>query len=179
MKKQTILCSTLIFLSMGETQAFLPRRREMSHIRTTSTAPLSPTVGSLWTARHSTSSLLPSCTQSTTTALNDMVGTGVFDPLIEAELCTTMAHVALDFTTLVSPSRSLMRFYAVIGRVFAISADYLPDHSIHTEELMIQLFLLGLAVRELVSDRVGILVSSSGGNNNTEVNNTDLITRQP
>lgn len=77
------------------------------------------------------------------------------DPTIEAELCTTMAHVALDFTGLVSPSRSIVRLLSVVGRLFAISADYLPDHSIHTEELMIQVFLLSLALRELFSDRLG------------------------
>lgn len=99
--------------------------------------------------------------------MSDGVAAGVFDPLIEAELCTTMAHVALDFTSLASPSRSVIRLFAVIGRVFAISADYLPDHSIHTEELMIQIFLLSWALRELVSDKIGALVTSKGQNNAT------------
>lgn len=48
-----------------------------------------------------------------------------------------------------------MRHFAVLGRVFAITADYLvPDQSIHTEELMIQVFLLSMALRELFSDTV-------------------------
>jgi len=81
-----------------------------------------------------------------------------FDPMIEAELCSTMAHVALDFTGLLSPSKSIVRLFSVVGRVFAISADYLPDHSIHTEELIIQIFLLSLSLRELLTERV------AGGN---------------
>jgi hypothetical protein len=63
------------------------------------------------------------------------------DPSVEAELCTTMAHMALDFTGLMSPSKSIIRLFAVIGRLLAISADYLPDHSIHSEEFIIQGFL--------------------------------------
>lgn len=72
-----------------------------------------------------------------------------FDPYLEAESLTVMAHLALDFSGFVlSPSRSLFRLAAVLGRVFAISADYVVDHSIHTEELMIQLFLITMALKE-------------------------------
>jgi hypothetical protein len=84
------------------------------------------------------------------------------DPSVEAELCTTMAHMALDFTGLMSPSKSIIRLFAVIGRLLAISADYLPDHSIHSEEFIIQGFLLALALRELVSERLGIATSKDG-----------------
>jgi hypothetical protein len=144
MKKPTILCSTLMLLSMGSAHGFLPNKPN-SFIRT---APSNYGVGN---GSHIT---------KRKTALNDVAAIGVLDPSIEAELCTTMAHVALDFTSLASPSRSLMRLFAVIGRVFAISADYLPDHSIHTEELMIQVFLLSLALRELFSDKLGAFVTA-------------------
>jgi hypothetical protein len=78
-----------------------------------------------------------------------------FDPTLEAESLTVMAHLALDFSGFVlSPSRSLLRLFAVLGRICAISADYIADHSIHTEELMIQLFLISVAVKEWVSDGV-------------------------
>lgn len=73
----------------------------------------------------------------------------VVDPYLEAESLTVMAHLALDFSGFVlSPSRSLFRLAAVLGRIFAISADYVVDHSIHTEELMIQLFLITMALKE-------------------------------
>jgi hypothetical protein len=64
-----------------------------------------------------------------------------------------MAHLALDFSGFVMcPSRSWLRLFAVLGRVFVISADYVVDHSIHTEELMIQLFLMSMALKELLSE---------------------------
>ncbi|KAG7365315.1 hypothetical protein IV203_038518 [Nitzschia inconspicua] len=73
----------------------------------------------------------------------------VVDPNLEAESLTVMAHLALDFSGFVmSPSRSLFRLFAVLGRIFAISADYVVDHSIHTEELMIQLFLISVALKD-------------------------------
>lgn len=92
--------------------------------------------------------------------MNLGVAGSAIDPTVEAELCTTIAHVALDFTGLMSPSKGIMRLFAVIGRLFAISADYLPDHSIHTEELTIQIFLLALALRELLSERFGNATST-------------------
>jgi hypothetical protein len=76
------------------------------------------------------------------------------DPSLEAELFAGLAHVALDFTGFLSPSKSLIRLFSVVGRVFAISADYLPDHSIHTEELVIQIFLIGIAMKDLVYDKL-------------------------
>jgi hypothetical protein len=39
----------------------------------------------------------------------------------------------------------------VIGRVLVILADYVPDHSIHPEELVFQLFMLGVAIKNLAS----------------------------
>ena len=104
----------------------------------------------------------PAFVDSSTTRLR-VIDSNI-DSAVEAELCTTLAHVALDFTGLVSPSRSIMRLFTVIGRVFAISADYLPDHSIHTEEIFIQGFLLTLALRELLSDRfLGFNATESKG----------------
>lgn len=80
----------------------------------------------------------------TTTSVQAMIPP---DPGVEAEVCSTMAHLALDFTGFLSPSRSLLRIVSVIGRLFAISADYLPDHNINPEELIIQIVLLSFALR--------------------------------
>ena len=72
---------------------------------------------------------------------------------VEAELLTTMAHVTMDFGGfIINPSKHLLRYFAVLGRIFVISADYISDHSIHPEELMIQLFLMIIAVREIIVD---------------------------
>eukprot|EP00534_Pseudo-nitzschia_fraudulenta_P000403 CAMPEP_0201124030 /NCGR_PEP_ID=MMETSP0850-20130426/10119_1 /ASSEMBLY_ACC=CAM_ASM_000622 /TAXON_ID=183588 /ORGANISM="Pseudo-nitzschia fraudulenta, Strain WWA7" /LENGTH=72 /DNA_ID=CAMNT_0047391209 /DNA_START=364 /DNA_END=582 /DNA_ORIENTATION=+ len=63
-----------------------------------------------------------------------------------------MAHVTMDFSGFVSPSKHLLRYFNVIGRVFVIAADYIIDHSIHPEELAIQLILMTLAIKEIVVD---------------------------
>ena len=72
---------------------------------------------------------------------------------MEAEVLTTMAHVTMDFSGFVNPSKNLLRYSIVLGRVFAISADYIIDHSIHPEELMIQLFLMAIAIKEIIFDK--------------------------
>jgi hypothetical protein len=78
---------------------------------------------------------------------------GMVDPSVEAESLTIMAHVALDFSGfVVTPSRSLLRLFAVLGRIFAISADYVADHSIRTEELVIQLFLISVVLKDWLLD---------------------------
>ncbi len=64
-----------------------------------------------------------------------------------------MAHVTMDFGGFVlNPSKTLLRCFIVLGRICAISADYVIDHSIHPEELMIQLVLMTIAIKELVVD---------------------------
>ena len=73
------------------------------------------------------------------------------DPIVfESELLYDMAHIALDLTPLGSASKVLVRVSAIVGRLFVMLADYLPDHSLHPEELGIQLFLLGVALKELL-----------------------------
>ena len=75
------------------------------------------------------------------------------DPDMEAEMLTTMAHFTMDFAGLVaSPSKSLLRSFAIVGRICVVSADYITDHSVHPEELMIQLFFLSIAIKEMVVD---------------------------
>ena len=87
-------------------------------------------------------------TTATTTAMN--VATISAD--LEAEVLTTMAHVTMDFTGLASPSKSLLRMFTVIGRIMVISADYICDNSIHPEELVIQLFLMSVAIKDMIVD---------------------------
>jgi hypothetical protein len=75
------------------------------------------------------------------------------DPDMEAEMLTTMAHFSMDFAGLVaSPSKSLLRLFAILGRICVVSADYITDHSVHPEELMIQLFFMSIAIKEMVVD---------------------------
>ena len=73
----------------------------------------------------------------------------LMDPNVEAEVLTDISHIALDFTSLLNSSKALLKKTSVLGRVLIIFADYIPDHSIHPEELVIQLFMLGLAIKNL------------------------------
>lgn len=80
------------------------------------------------------------------------------DPVILAEILNDMSHVALDFANtlfgqIFSNSRTactysrnvIIRGAAIIGRLFALSADYLPDHRVVPEELVFQMVMLTLA----------------------------------
>ena len=96
----------------------------------------------------------------------------LLDPNVEAEILTDISHVVLDFTSLWNWSKPLLKKTSVIGRVLVIFADYIPDHSIHPEELVIQLLMLGVAIKNLAS--------SSSIENETKPEDyvtTSLITR--
>ena len=65
-----------------------------------------------------------------------------------------IAHVALDFSTLIRSGRLasvLLRSFPVLGRVCVIGADYIPDQSINAEELLIQIFMMGVALKDFAS----------------------------
>ena len=74
------------------------------------------------------------------------------DPEAESQLLNDAAHVALDFSGIFRPSKSTMRFFSIGGRLLSLLADYLPDHTIHMEELVIQLFFIFLTGQELMAD---------------------------
>jgi hypothetical protein len=101
-----------------------------------------------YTGKDARSTFPSTTTTTTTTTMN--VATSPSD--LEAEVLTTMAHVTMDFSGLASPSKSLLRMFTVIGRIFVISADYILDNSIHPEELVIQLFLMSIAIKEMIVD---------------------------
>jgi hypothetical protein len=101
-----------------------------------------------YTGKDARSTFPSTTTTTTTTTMN--VATISSD--LEAEVLTTMAHVTMDFSGLASPSKSLLRMFTVIGRIFVISADYILDNSIHPEELVIQLFLMSIAIKEMIVD---------------------------
>jgi hypothetical protein len=95
----------------------------------------------------------PQLTTSMSALLLSMLSTTsstLLDPNVEAEVLTDVSHLALDFTSLLNLlPKSLLKKTSVIGRVLVILADYIPDHSIHPEELVIQLFMLGWAIKNL------------------------------
>ena len=70
----------------------------------------------------------------------------LLNPIVEAEVLTDISHVMMDFAVFFTPSRSLLRCLSVVGRILVLSADYLPDHAVHPEELAVQLFLLAASL---------------------------------
>jgi hypothetical protein len=91
--------------------------------------------------------------------LSDAIST-LLPPDIEAEVLTDMSHV-LDLSGIFSPSKSRLRLFSIVGRIFTIYADYLPDHTIHPEELAVQLFLLGVSMREIVKYARVVMIMSN------------------
>ena len=72
-------------------------------------------------------------------------------PDFESQVLGDMA-MALNFSEIFRPSKKAMRMISLGGRLLGLMADYVPDHSIHTEELLIQLFFIGSAVKEILED---------------------------
>jgi hypothetical protein len=85
-------------------------------------------------------------------------------PLFEAEVLTDMAHLTLDLATFFGPARLAIRAAAVLGRIAAMGADYLPDHSMLPEEMIFQCFMLGLAWVALVKSAMPVVLSVMASN---------------
>lgn len=64
---------------------------------------------------------------------------------MEAELLGDISHVLTDITPLVGAPTLVFRLSILIGRLFAMESDYLPDKLIVKDELFFQLPLLGLS----------------------------------
>jgi hypothetical protein len=73
------------------------------------------------------------------------------NPLLEAEVFTDLAHLTLDLATFFGPARILIRVSAVVGRLFAMAADFIPDHKVMPEELLFQVAMLAIAWTGLLS----------------------------
>ena len=87
---------------------------------------------------------------------------GVADPKVEAGFFAGMSHLALDFSSMLNPSKQILRLCSVAGRVFVICADYLPDHSIQPTEFGIQILLLSLAMKDFLA------LNNNNNNNRNE-----------
>ena len=81
------------------------------------------------------------------------------DPNVEAAVFNDLAHVSLDLITLLGPATILIRTAAVLGRLFAMAADYIPDHTVLPGELLFQTFMLGIAWFALVKAAMPLALS--------------------
>ena len=82
------------------------------------------------------------------------------DPLLEAEVLNDMAHVALDLFTVFGPARLVTRLAAIVGRVCAMLADYVPDHKVLPEELVFQSIMMLLACWGVVQALLPMLLAA-------------------
>eukprot|EP00977_Amphora_coffeiformis_P030313 scaffold46144_cov199-Amphora_coffeaeformis.AAC.1 len=67
------------------------------------------------------------------------------NPFVVGEILTDLSHVFLDLITLWGPNAVVVRLFAVIGRVFCVLADFVPDHAMNPEEVVFQGFMLAVA----------------------------------
>lgn len=73
------------------------------------------------------------------------------DPIITSEIFSTAAHVSLDLSTLVVPITPIfLQLLSVMGRLFCIASDYIPDHTMLPEEFVYQISMLGISTTALV-----------------------------
>ena len=70
-------------------------------------------------------------------ALNENINGALYDSKIQSILMYTLAHV-MDLSTLIVPEVSLLRTASLLGRILSISADYIPDHTIASNEVVFQ-----------------------------------------
>jgi len=79
------------------------------------------------------------------------------NPEVESEVVEGMVHMALESSGIFGPYENKVRLFSLGGRLLALMADYLPDHSIHTEGLLIQLFFMGMTIKEMLEEEQLVL----------------------
>ena len=96
------------------------------------------------------------------TSLSDLT-LFISSPLIEADVLNDMA-LTLELARFFGPANLTIRVAAVLGRIAAMGADYLPDHFMHMEELVFQCFMLGLSWMALVKSAMPVILSILASN---------------
>ena len=147
---QTMFLVVLLFLSNAPTSsvnAFCLRESPLRRTSSSSLAfsiPSSIDFASISSVSSSSISISgdESLVESTIQAANQL--------MMEAKLFTGMAHVTLDLAAFVSRGTAWLRLGAVMGRLFVIGADYIPDHSVNTDEFLFQVFMMSISLIGLV-----------------------------
>ena len=60
------------------------------------------------------------------------------DNNVQAQVFADLAHIFLDLATFFSPDTIILRLFVVIGRMFSILSDYIPDQKMTLEEILFQ-----------------------------------------
>jgi len=64
---------------------------------------------------------------------------------VEAQLFGDMAHLILDFGTILNPDTIVLRLFIFLGRICSILSDYVPDHSMTYDETLFQFSMLAIS----------------------------------
>lgn len=67
-------------------------------------------------------------------------------PALGSTLLTDVSHIGFDFVSFLSDKTEAVRLIILLGRVFFIMSDYLPDHQIEPDELLIQMYMLYMSI---------------------------------
>lgn len=90
------------------------------------------------------------------------------DPTLsqEAHVFAELSHLGLDFATFLFGGTGVvaLRAVTVLGRVCAILADYIPDHSMLPDELLFQVFMLSVSSFALVQAALPTAFSITASN---------------
>jgi hypothetical protein len=111
--------------------------------------------------KSSSTRLFVSPLRTTTAAAGSVIASMLItaDPAVEAHVLSDVAHVGLDLAVFMGQGVLALRLAAVLGRLCAMGADYLPDHTIIPEELVFQLAMLAFSCWGLL--RAAILPSAA------------------
>lgn len=96
-----------------------------------------------------TAPVMDSTTTATTTIVSSSSMTTSLDAAAvqEAHLLADLSHVGLDLATFLFAGTGVwvLRVVTVLGRLCAMAADYLPDHTIFPDELIYQVIMLSVS----------------------------------
>jgi len=79
------------------------------------------------------------------------------NPEDEAAVLTDLAGVSSDLGVLFASETFILRFSTVVGKIFDLISDYLPDKSIRSDQLVLNIPLLAIAVYLFSRSAVPIL----------------------
>jgi hypothetical protein len=100
-------------------------------------------------------------------SMTDNAISNTINPVVEGEIFSGLAHVALDLLTLTGPATIIVRLGAVVGRILAMAAYYVPDQTVVPEELIFQCLMLCIAWFGLVQSLIPVALSTFAYNVST------------
>lgn len=106
------------------------------------------------------------------TDIADSISLLSFNPDIQAEILSDISNVIMNAAVFVpnlkTTQRLRMKCLEVVGRMLVLTIGVLPHHQMNTEELLVQLFLLGVNMKPILrSIQLFRCISSSSTTNSS------------